>query len=232
MRMVRNGLAAIACLAATPAAAQTFDWFSPGAFDSAIFNAQADTMLRRSHKIIFKESVEESLRRPAAPTPRVVRPPVPASMVQQVATELAASFPVSERAKAKTLFLALYGSYGRLERKLGITPGDPAGGLASLIAASYMVFADAEVSEAGFAALYAQVRGAASQSAAPPTDAHDQATVAILAAYLAATREALKEHPDPARTARLKAAGSGYLKALLALDPARVRIGERGLILR
>lgn len=226
---MRRVIMAIALLAAAPAAAQDGGWFSQGAFDSAIFNAQADTILRRSHQTIFNESVEESLRRPAAPAPRSPRPPIAAALVQQVAGELAAAFPADQRGKATALFVELYRRYSQLERQLGVTAGDPAGGLAMLTAASYMAFADAELSDAAFRALYAQMRGIAAGAKSAPAEAHDRVTIAMLATYLGAAREALKEKPDAARSGMLKAAAGSYLRALLGIDPARVRISEKGL---
>ncbi len=229
--MMRRMITTLALFVAAPAAAQDGGWFSPGSFDSAIFNAQADAMLRRSHQTIFKESVEESLRRPVSPAPSVPRPPVAAGMVQQVAAELAAGFPADQRSKAAALFVELYRRHERLERQLGVVAGDPAGGLAMLTAASFMAFADTDLSDASFRALYAQMRGIAARNAAGAAESHDRVTIAILATYLAVTREALKERPDAARSAAIKAAGGSYLRALLGVDPARVRIGERGLSL-
>ncbi|WP_066718743.1 DUF6683 family protein [Sphingomonas pituitosa] len=225
-------IAVIAMSVAAPASAQDGGWFGPGAFDSAIFNAQADAMLRRSHQRIFKESIEESLGHPVNPAPSAARPAVSPPVVQQVAAELASGFPASQRGKAAALFGDLYRRYGQLERQLGIAAGDPAGGIASLTAASYMAFADAEVSDTAFRALYRQMRGLAARPAAAGEDAQGRVTIAILATYLAATREALKQHPSTERAAALKAAGGTYLRALLGVDPARVQVGEQGLTLR
>ncbi|WP_333572416.1 DUF6683 family protein [Sphingomonas sp.] len=222
----------IAMLAAAPASAQEGGWFGLGGFDSAIFNSQANDILRRSHQQIFGESVEESLRRPATSVPRTARPAVAPTVVQRVAAELASGFPPEQRGRAAASFADLYRRYGQLERHLGITAGDPAGGVASLTAASYMAFADSDVSDTAFRALYAQMRRLPAQPAAAGDDAQGRVTIAILATYLAATREALKEQPSAERAAALKAAGGTYLRALLGIDPARVRIGEQGLSLR
>ncbi|NLS27072.1 hypothetical protein S2M10_20650 [Sphingomonas sp. S2M10] len=232
-----KGMAVIALAMAAPASAQDGGWFGQGGFDSAIFNMQADAMLRRSHQQIFHESVEESLRRPvrpAAPAPAPSpRPAAPPTIVRQIAAELVSGFPAHQRAEAAELFGEMYKRYGLLERHLGIVAGDPAGGLASLTAASYMAFADAEVSDSAFRTLYAQMRGLAAERAeALQQDAQGRVTIAILATYLAAMREALKQQPDARRSAALKTAGGTYLRALLGIDPARVRIGQRGLILR
>lgn len=234
--MALRSMAAIAIAVAAPVSAQEGGWFGLGGFDSAIFNMQADAMLRRSHQQIFNESVEESLRRPVRPGPPVAAPrraTAPPTVVRQVAAELASGFPADQRGKAATLFGDLYKRYGQLERQLGIAAGDPAGGLAALTAASYMAFANQDVSDADFRALHAQMRRlVAERGDAVEADAHGHVTVAILATYLAATREALKQQPDPARSAALKAAGGTYLRAVLGIDPARMRIGERGLALR
>ncbi|QAY77968.1 DUF6683 family protein [Sphingosinicella sp. BN140058] len=221
---------AAALLWGVPAAAQDGAWFGPGYFNNWAFNQQADAMLRRSHKTIFNESVEASLRRGGASSraPRTQVAPTNPSDVRQVADELAAGFPAAERRKAATLFADLFARYGELERRLGVQRGDPAGATAALIAASYMAHADAEVSDAGFRALYGQMRKLA-PDAATAREQQGPITMAILATYLAATREALKQSPDAARAAALHEAGGRYLRALLGVDPDRVRIGDGGL---
>ncbi len=150
-------------------------------------------------------------------------------MVQQVAGELAAAFPADQRGKATALFVELYRRYGQFDRQLGVTAGDPAGALAMLTAASHIAFADAELSDAGFRALYAQMRGIAAGAKSGPAEVQDRVTIVMPATYLGAAREALNEKTDAAQSGMLKAAGGSYLRALLGIDPARLRINEKGL---
>ncbi|PSJ40895.1 hypothetical protein C7I55_11515 [Sphingomonas deserti] len=229
---VKATIAAIASLflASVPAGAQ--EWFSPGYFDNWAFSNQAADMLRRSQKQIFRGNAGEALRRPQAPsrTAAPAVPPITRDQVQRIAGRLAGGFPANERDKASRIFVELYGKYGQLERQLGLRPGDPAGAAAALIAASYMAHADADLGEAEFGTLYSQLRvpvAAAQDAGFQAVEA--QVTMAILAAYLAATREALKERPDPARSAELRRAGGSYLRELLGVEPSKVRIGSAGL---
>lgn len=221
---------AAALLWSVPAAAQDGAWFGPGYFNDWAFNRQADAMLRRSHKTIFNESVEASLQRDGAstPAPRTNVAPTDPSDVRQVADELAAGFPAAERRKAATLFADLFARYGELERRLGVQRGDPAGATAALIAASYMAHGDAEVSDSAFRALYGQMRKIVPRPVAARAT-QGPIAMAILATSLAATREALKQQPDAARAAALQEAGGRYLRALLGVDPDRVRISDTGL---
>ncbi len=219
-------------LASPPAVAQ--EWFGPGYFNNWAFNNQAAEMLRRSQKRIFRGDAGRTLRRAQKPSV-VPSTPVAADgeQVRQIAGQLAAGFPAAEREKATKIFVDLHGRYGQLERQLGVRGGDPAGATAALIAASYMAYADADINDGDFRQLYAQLKGLAG-SAAPEARrdvAEAQVTMAILATYLASTREALKVRPDTRRSAELRRAGGSYLRELLGVDPARVRLGANGLVL-
>ncbi|WP_294252668.1 DUF6683 family protein [uncultured Sphingomonas sp.] len=227
---MKAGLAAIMTVLVASAPAKAQEWFAPGYFDNWAFNNHAAEVLRRSHKQIFGEDVEETLRsRHPAEKSAPPAPIIAGDAVQRIARQLSNSFPAGDRDKARRMFVDLYGKYGQLERQLRVRPGDPAGATAALIAASYMAFADADLGDAAFRSLYAQLRApvAAVQVDASAAEAH--VTMAILATYLAAMREALKAHPDPTRSAALRNAGGNYLRALLGVDPERVRLGPKGL---
>ncbi|KTF68257.1 DUF6683 family protein [Sphingomonas sp. HT-1] len=191
-------------------------------------------MLRRSQKQLFHDDAADTLRSPRPPvaTPRSPAPAIRQEQVQRVADRLASGFAAGERDKARRIFVELYGSYGRLERQLGIPAGDPDGATAALIAASYMAYADTDLDDAAFRRLHAQLRGPVAAAGAEAHAAEPRVTMAILATYLAATREALKAQPDPARSAELRQAGKRYLGELLGVDASRVRIGTTGLMLR
>jgi hypothetical protein len=229
---VRAVLATVTALllASTPANAQ--EWFAPGYFDNWAFNNQAAEMLRRSRMQIFRGNAAETLRgqqpadAPVPPAPTVTR-----DQVQRIAVKLSSSFAAHDREKARRIFVELYGKYGQLERQLGMRPGDSAGATAALIAASYMAYADADLGEAEFGSLYAQLRVPVAAATAPKDSSAAEAhvTMAILATYLAATREALKARPSTARSAELRQAGGNYLRELLGVDPSKVRIGRSGL---
>lgn len=229
---MKAGLATITALllASTPANAQA--WFAPGYFDNWAFNNQAAEMLRRSQKQIFRGDVVKTLRRrqpPDAPLPPA--PKITQDQVQRIANQLSSSFAADDRNKARRIFVELYAKYDQLERQLGVRPSDPAGATAALIAASYMAYANADLGEAEFRSLYAQMRAPVAAAATESSAIEAQVTMAILATYLAATREALKARPSQARSADLRRAGGSYLRELLGVDPSKVRIGRGGLAL-
>jgi hypothetical protein len=247
--------AAIACLPATSLAQWADNWgMSPGAFSSWAYNAEADKALRRNHRMIFGQSVEESLKggrsRGTSFHPGGVNKGrstsssalAPSTIFEGEATgatasKLSAGYPAANRAEAERVFRELLKGYAKIERQFGISRHDEAGSVAAFIAGSYIGYRNIDFPDENFKPLVAQMRQVldanpdfAKASNAEKQEMYEQ--MAILGMFMATTQMALKEKPNPQIAANLKQAAKGYLEQFLKTDAERVQITAQGLVLR
>jgi hypothetical protein len=151
--------------------------------------------------------------------------------------ELASHYPASERAKVEALFTDLLQRYRSIEERFAIPRHDLGGAVAAFIAGSHMAYRNEPFPDEHFGPLVQQMRrllAANPAVAAAPLADRQQAyeQLAILGMFMAGAQIAQREKPDAQAAERLQRAGGEYLERLLAIEPARVQIGPRGLALR
>jgi len=184
--------------------------------------------------------VSESPRPAAAPdAPRPNSFPAAGSLLvgaepAGVPAKLAQDFPAAARASAEQTYRQMLGKYPQLMKQLGVPSDDLASAVATFLAGSYVAYKDVSFPDRNFRPLYEQIRGiiatdpAFARSSQPERrDTYER--MAIIGVYMALTREALVQHPDPVIAANMKTAARGYLQQFMNLDPDRIRISERGL---
>jgi hypothetical protein len=228
------------CLAATAQSDSAFT-MSPGTFSAHMFNFQARDILERDHKIIFGQSVEQSLRgKPPSQnqsrgvnTLTVISPQSSSIMP----AKLAANYPAAQRVSAEKTFRELLDKYGQVERQFDIPKHDTAGAVAAFIAGSYMAYRNSDFPDAHFKPLVNQMRGiiAGNTEFAQATGAEKQEMyeqMAIAGMLMAGTQMALKQQPNQQAAANMKQAAKGYLEQFLKTDADRVQITANGLVLK
>lgn len=160
-------------------------------------------------------------------------PAAPTSSSAQ-ARVLAANYPPAQRAEAENTFNTLLQGYGKIEQQFGVPRHDLAGAVAAFFAGSVMAYNNADFPDQHFQPLVTQMRSmlAGNPGFAQASDAERQQMyeqMAIVGMFMATTQMALKQRPDAAMAARLRAVGQGYLEKFLQTDAARVRITAQGL---
>jgi len=150
---------------------------------------------------------------------------------------LAAGYPPAGRAQAESTFATLLRSYGDIERRFGIEPGDLGGAAAAFVAGCWMAMRGEDFPDRHFATLAAQMRrvmasqpGFASVPAHERREAYEQ--LAIIGMFMATTQMGLKAKPDAALAKSSRDAARGYLQQFLKGDVDRLTLGEDGLVLR
>lgn len=150
---------------------------------------------------------------------------------------LAAGYPPAGRAQAASTFATLLRSYGDIERRFGIEPGDLGGAAAAFVAGCYMAMHGVDFPDRHFATLVAQMRrvmasqpGFASVPARELREAYEQ--LAIIGMFMATTQMGLKSRPDEAVAKSSRDAARGYLQQFLKGDVDRLTLGDDGLALR
>lgn len=78
--------------------------------------------------------------------------------VRANAHKLAQHFPAAKRAEMENIYVQSMDVYLKVEKKMGWTPRDMAGGLAAFLVGNYMVLKDTEVSDEEFNAVAKQMR--------------------------------------------------------------------------
>lgn len=198
---------------------------------AGVVNQQTlDAALRPLH-----EREPEATDEPAVPRGSTIAPPQ--ADAQAYAERLAGTYPAEQREAARRLFEELLVGYRTIEGRFGIPRDDLAGAVAAFLAGSYMAYRDTEFPDASFRPLVDQQRavilGTAAFSAASAREKRETyEQMAILGMFMATTRAALKQRPDPALRSALQNAARGYLEQFLKVDAARVEITAAGLALR
>jgi len=196
--------------------------------------------LEKSHKIIFGETVEQSLGRAngGARRGRSARSMsfAPVTGVAP-ARALASAYPPEQRAKVEDLFRELLSGYHKVESQLGIPRNDVGGAVAAFLVGSYVAYRDVDFPDQNFLPLVNQMRQVLASNAdfARASDAEKQEIyeqMAILGTYMALTRDALKQRPSVQVEQNMRRAAKGYLEQFLKTDADRVQFTESGLMLR
>ena len=150
---------------------------------------------------------------------------------------LASQYPPNKRKQAKQLFSDLLTGYQSIEERFGIPRHDTAGAVAAFISGSYMAYRDLDLPDSHFPALVEQIRHAlGSHPQYLLADNQQKQEVyehmAILGMFMATTRMALQENPNPQLSANLRQTAKKYLEQFLKTDAGKIRITEKGLIIQ
>jgi len=232
--MVRMGTAILigaGLLAAAPARAQ--DMVNVYLMDGGAFNnaLNASTIVSRTKALLGNKAESAS-----KPVPRTA----PAKALQFTSTPaataipaMAAAYPAARRGEVSAVFRQLLGKFGAIEKMFGQPHNDLPTALALYVATSYEAVTGVEVKPDQARPLIAQMRTLLQSGTgiAGASDAEKQKLYemfAITGMFLATAGLELRQKPDPAASARLKASGRANL-ARLGLDPDRIRFGAEGL---
>jgi len=238
--MVRAGMAILigaGLLAAVPARAQ--DMVNVYLMDGGAFNnaLNASTIVSRT-KALLGNKAEPAPRQPTRSAPRAA--PVSARALQFTSTPgataipaMVAAYPAAKRSEVAAVFRQLLGKFGGIEQMFGQPHNDLPTALALYVATSYEAVTGVEVKPDQARPLIAQMRTLLREGTgiAGASDAEKQKLYemfAITGMFTATAGLELKQKPDPAASARLKASGRANL-ARLGLDPDRMRFGAEGL---
>jgi hypothetical protein len=100
-----------------------------------------------------------------------------------------------------------------------------------------MAYRDVDFPDERFPPLVRQIRNViqsqpefAKATAIQKQEMYEQ--MAIIGMFMATTRMALQERPNPQLTANLRQAAKGYLEQFLKADADKVQITEQGLMIR
>lgn len=150
---------------------------------------------------------------------------------------LASKYPPNKRNQAEKLFLDLLLGYQAIEKKFGIPRHDTAGAVAAFISGSYMAYRDSDLPDSHFQQLVEQIRHTlkGSRHYLLADNQHKQEVyeqMAILGMFMATTRMALQEKPNPQLSANLRQAAKKYLEQFLKTDAGKIRITAKGLIIQ
>jgi len=234
--MVRVGMAILigaGLLAAAPARAQ--DMVNVYLMDGGAFNnaLNASTIVSRT-KALLGNKAEPAPRQPTRPVP------APAKALQFTSTPAAtaipamvAAYPAARRGEVSAVFRQLLGKFGAIEKMFGQPRNDLPTALALYVATSYEAVTGVEVKPDQARPLIAQMRTLLQSGTgiAGASDAEKQKLYemfAVTGMFTATAALELRQKPDPAASARLRASGRANL-ARLGLDPDRMRFGAEGL---
>lgn len=240
-RIVRFGIAlAGGLLVWQVALADTPFMMDAGTFANQMAVPSMMGRLEKSHETIFGTSVAQSLGRANGGAAKRVAPqPLSFAAVPGLspARSLASSYPPGQRAQVEGLFKELLAGYHKIEARFDIPRNDVGGAVAAFLAGSYMAYHDVDFPDQNFLPLVNQMRQVLANNGAfaRTSDAEKQELyeqMAILGTYMALTRDALKQRPDAQVARKLRRAAEGYLEQLLKADADRVRLTDRGLVLR
>lgn len=175
---------------------------------------------------------------PSAGAPRKSAPPVLAKAkpaVQANAHKLAQHFPLDKRAEMERLYVQSMDIYLKVEKKMGWTPRDMAGGLAAFLVGNYMVLKNSEVSDEEFNAVARQLRAQEKlQSVTSHNDADKLRDVfeqsAMVGAFMALAYKSHQQTPQPpAIYDNMRNAARENLQLVLKGDPDRLAIDKTGM---
>lgn len=151
---------------------------------------------------------------------------------------LAQSFPPKKQFEMQQAYLQSMDVYLQIEKKMGWTSRDMAGGLAAFVVGNYMVLNDADVSDEAFQAVAKQLRRepgmqalVSKQDAVTLRDTFEQS--AMVGTFMALAYKSAQQTPQPpAVQQNLRNAARENLKLVLRTDPATVQIDNAGIHLR
>jgi hypothetical protein len=182
--------------------------------------------------VMNNNSMNTGLHSPSKPV-RVEAPPA----VQRNAQELARIVPASSQAAMTQAFQHSMDIYKQIAAKMGWQRDDLDGAMAAFIVGNYMVFANREVQDEEFAAVAEQLRHgggtrrlAEKQSAETIRNLFEKS--AMVGAFMALAYKSQQQKAQPEHiAANLRNSARENLKLVLGMDPERLRIDERGVML-
>ena len=241
---------ALLSLACTQAGAQDSPYtMNQGAFANYLSIQPMVYRLKDSHRTIFGQSVEQSMRgtrpqagRHANGVAGTTSTVVPASAyvagnTEQTIDRFTERLPPAQRAPAASVFRELLVKYRALERQFGIAPRDVAGAVAAYVAGCHMAYHNAPFPDAHFKPLVKQMqRTLAANPAFARVSAPELAQVydemALGGMLMATAQLANQAKPDPGAVASLRKAAGQQMQQFLGAEPDRVHISAAGLSLR
>ncbi|WP_229632239.1 DUF6683 family protein [Pseudoduganella violaceinigra] len=155
--------------------------------------------------------------------------------IQANARTLAQHFPPEKRAEMENIYVKSMDVYLQVEKKLGWTPRDMAGGLAAFLVGNYMVLKGVEVSDEEFAAVANQMRaqnklqGVNTRAEADKVrDVFEQS--AMIGAFMALAFKSNQQQPQPpAVYENLRNAARENLQLVLKGDPSNLLVDKNGM---
>ena len=173
-------------------------------------------------------TVQEAKRTP----PAIIRA---APAVQANAHALSLHFPQDKRAQMEKIYVQSMDVYLKVEKKMGWTPRDLAGGIAAFVVGNYMILNDTDVPDEAFDAVARQFRAqpALQKLAASPDqdkvrDVFEQsAMIGTFMALAPMSQKQQAQSPDVQENMRKSAIES--LQLVLRSDPGKLRIDTRGM---
>ncbi len=227
---------------------------NPGAFSNYMAIQPMRERLEQSHRTIFGQPIERSLRSSDSGSARSKPPsaradagttslapttfkPTPGGAGQRMSRTMAQPYPEASRDQAEKLFEQLLTGFKQIESHFGLPSNDVAAAVAALLVGSYSVYRNTSVPDEHFLPLVKQMRLIMSSTPAfvQASAAEKQATyeqLAILGTLMATTKMALDRQPDAKVAFEARQAAAGYLRSFLDTDPERVRLSATGLEIR
>jgi len=155
--------------------------------------------------------------------------------VQANAHKLAQHFPSNKRAEMEKIYVQSMDVYLQVEKKMGWTPRDMAGGLAAFLVGNYMVLKNTEVSDEEFNAVARQMRAQNKlqdvnfrNDADKVRDVFEQS--AMIGAFMALAYKSHQQQPQPpAVYENMRNAAKENLQLVLKGDPANLLIDKNGM---
>jgi hypothetical protein len=155
--------------------------------------------------------------------------------VKANAHKLAQHFPPEKRAEMEKIYEQSMDVYLQVEKKMGWTPRDMAGGLAAFLVGNYMVLKNTEVSDEDFNAVARQIRAQNKlqnindrNEADKVRDVFEQS--AMIGAFMALAYKSHQQQPQPpAVYENMRNAARENLQLVLKGDPANLFIDKNGM---
>jgi len=155
--------------------------------------------------------------------------------VKANAHKLAQHFPPEKRAEMEKIYVQSMDVYLQVEKKMGWTPRDMAGGLAAFLVGNYMVLKNTEVTDEDFNAVARQIRAQNKlqnindrNEADKVRDVFEQS--AMIGAFMALAYKSHQQQPQPpAVYENMRNAARENLQLVLKGDPANLFIDKNGM---
>ncbi|KQV54516.1 MULTISPECIES: DUF6683 family protein [unclassified Duganella] len=174
---------------------------------------------------------------PSAANAKKAPPILPKSKpaVQANAHKLAQHFAADKRAEMEKVYVQSMDVYLQVEKKMGWTPRDMAGGLAAFLVGNYMVLKNTEVSDEDFNAVARQIRAQDRlqnindrNEADKVRDVFEQS--AMIGAFMALAYKSHQQQPQPPVVhENMRNAARENLQLVLKGDPGNLSIDKNGM---
>lgn len=155
--------------------------------------------------------------------------------IQANARKLSMHFPADKRAAMEKIYQQSMDIYLQVEKKMGWTPRDLAGGMAAFVVGNYMVLKNTDVSDEAFAAVARQFRAqdkvrelGNNPDPEKVRDVFEQS--AMIGAFMALAYKSHQQQPQPpAVYENMRNAAVENLKLVMRTDPDSLRIDDKGI---